>query len=214
MEDAISLILSPLVLGISLAAPLGPVKLEMIKKGMAGGFWPSWLTGIGAITADLFYMASIAAGFLPLFKNPAVSFFLMAAGAVLLFRLGAKSILVFFKKDALIESSEPIPHSLPHCFLTGFLIAFANPFNFLFWFGIYGAALSRFSPAAGWPHILGYSFFIILGIFLWNLNVAFTVHFGRNLISNKMIKKISFAAGLMLIAFSFKLIWDFFHSFN
>ncbi|KZZ85295.1 LysE family translocator [Bacillus sp. SJS] len=214
MEDGLLAILTPLVLGISLAAPLGPVKLEMIKKGMTGGFWPSWLTGIGALTADLFYMGSIAAGLLPLFKHPAVSFFLMAAGAVLLFRLGAKSILVFFRKDALIKLSETGSYSLPHCFLTGFLIAFANPFNFLFWFGIYGAAISRFSPSAEWTHILGYSFFIILGIFLWNLNVALTVHFGRNLISDNMMKKISFAAGLMLIAFSFKLVWDFFHAFS
>ncbi|AZB42652.1 amino acid transporter [Bacillus sp. FJAT-42376] len=208
----LSLILTPLVLGISLAAPVGPVKLEMIKKGLAGGFWPCWLTGLGALTADLLYIISIAGGLLPIFKNPAVSAGLTVIGVYLLFKLGIKSIHSFFHKEFVLDSPNMV-HSLKKSFASGFLIAFSNPFNFLFWFGIYGAALSRFPAEAELFHMALYSFFIVFGIFLWNLNVAFTVHFARRLISIRVIKTISLAAGVMLLAFSCKLAWDFISAF-
>ena len=44
-------ILNKILLGISLAAPLGPVNIEIIKRGLAYGFWPAFSVRLGgAIT--------------------------------------------------------------------------------------------------------------------------------------------------------------------
>ncbi len=40
------------LLGIMLAAPVGPASLAVIQNGLRGGFWRAWRTGIGVTLAD------------------------------------------------------------------------------------------------------------------------------------------------------------------
>ncbi len=51
-------IIQQIVLGISLAAPVGPINIEMLKRGIERGFWHAWVVGIGGMTADVFIYAS------------------------------------------------------------------------------------------------------------------------------------------------------------
>ena len=39
-------------LGISLAAPIGPVNAAQLTKGIYGGFFHAWVLGLGAMLAD------------------------------------------------------------------------------------------------------------------------------------------------------------------
>ncbi|MGD6818791.1 LysE family translocator [Metabacillus sp. 113a] len=209
--DAILFFIKPLVLGISLAAPVGPVKLQMIRAGLSGGFWPSWLTGLGALTADLIFIGAILGGLLPFFRIPVISTAMTAAGAILLFKLGIKSISAY-RYDKTKLDVHP-PGNLQGSFAEGFFLAFGNPFNLFFWFGVYGSAIASFPSSFGMADVFAYSFFIVAGIFLWNLNVALTVHFARKFISALVLRIINLIAGTSLILFAIKLIWDFFHSF-
>ncbi|MBI4768991.1 MAG: hypothetical protein HY784_00895 [Chloroflexi bacterium] len=65
-------LLGGLLLGVSVAAPIGPVNVVAIRRGLAGGFGPAFRFGMEAATADLAYVLPSSFFLLP------SSFFLFA----------------------------------------------------------------------------------------------------------------------------------------
>jgi L-lysine exporter family protein LysE/ArgO len=55
----LSIFLSYVLLGLSLAIPIGPVNAAQLDKGIKGGFFSAWFVGLGAIVADGIYMAIV-----------------------------------------------------------------------------------------------------------------------------------------------------------
>ena len=53
---------SGVVLGLSIAAPLGPVNLALIQRGLSEGFRGAFLLGVGSTAADLIYILLAHAG--------------------------------------------------------------------------------------------------------------------------------------------------------
>ncbi|PLR69535.1 amino acid transporter [Bacillus sp. UMB0893] len=208
--ESLLLILKPIVLGISLAAPVGPIKLEMIKRGITGGFWPAMLVGIGAITVDLILMFGIFLGLITFLESDIFSALLSSVGCFLLGRLGVRSIIRSFSSDKMIdESKEKI--NAGGSYWTGLFIALGDPFIFVFWLGVYGSSLTSLGPHHTFIYLLIYSLLIIGGVTLWNLNVALTVHFIREFIHDKMLKAVTFFAGIFLLFFSMKLFLQVIH---
>ncbi len=208
--ESLLFILKPIVLGISLAAPVGPIKLEMIKRGITGGFWPAMLVGIGAITVDLILMLGIFLGLITFLESDIFSAILSAAGCFLLGRLGVKSILRSLSAEKMIGSSNEKKNAAGS-YWTGFFIALGNPFIFVFWLGVYGSSLTSLGPHHTFIYLLIYSLLIIGGVTLWDLNVALTVHFIRDYIHDKMLKAVTFFAGIFLLLFSMKLLLQVVH---
>lgn len=208
--ESLLFILKPIVLGISLAAPVGPIKLEMIKRGITGGFWPAMLVGIGAITVDLILMFGIFLGLITFLESDLFSALLSAAGCFLLGRLGIKSILRSLSAEKMIGINNEKKNAAGS-YWTGFFIALGNPFIFVFWLGVYGSSLTSLGPHHSFAYILIYSLLIIGGVTLWNLNLALTVHFIREYIHDKMLKTVTFFAGIFLLFFSMKLLLQVVH---
>ncbi|QCS53850.1 LysE family transporter [Priestia flexa] len=198
------LIIHLVVLGISLAAPLGPIKVEMIKRGIAGGFWPSWLIGLGGVTGDFLFLVVIYLGAEHLFQHQFVVVFTYLLGGFFLIKLGISNLSKqhSFKQEDMTTTLAPWYKT----FFVGFLIALLNPLNIVFWFGVYGSTLQEMTQTMSHSLSFLYSLFILGGIILWNLNVAFTVHFGRNLLTDKFLKNISVVAGGVLILYGVRFI--------
>ena len=57
-----NIFLSYILLGLSLAAPIGPINAAQIDKGIKYGFMHSWLIGVGAVVADGVYMLVVYIG--------------------------------------------------------------------------------------------------------------------------------------------------------
>ncbi|QFT89542.1 LysE type translocator [Bacillus sp. THAF10] len=185
-----------IVLGISLAAPVGPINLEIIKRGISSGFYSSWLVGIGGMTADCLFLLGILVGLGPFLQLELVQISMYGIGSSLLLYLGITTIYVNLKKKRILDFGQPVGNN---SFFIGFAIAAFNPINFVFWFGIFGSALQSLA-IKGWYVALVGSLSILLGIFLWNLNMAFTVHFARAFIKEKILRSINLIAGVLLIA--------------
>lgn len=189
-----------MMLGISLAVPVGPIKLEMIKRGLTGGFWSSWLVGLGAVSADFIMMFTIFLGLSPFLQNNMVQIGMLIAGTIILSYLGTSTIIESFsKKNILLLNENKLRQ---HPFWTGFILALMNPFNFVFWFGVYGGTLQSIPPQFSRWITAGLSLFIIAGIILWNINIAFTVHYFRTLINEKVIRWMTGLAGAGLLGFA------------
>lgn len=197
----ILMMIQQVVLGISLAAPVGPVNLEMIKQGVEKGFWHAWLVGLGGMTADIVFMVLIYSGLSPIFMYTYIQLSMYCIGFFLLFYLGFTSIKQGILKPEVEYKKEEVG-GVRQSYLTGFLIALSNPLNLIFWFGVYGSTLSSLLTKVSKQEAILYSFCIISGIILWNLNIAFSIHFGRRLLQPKIISFITAAAGLTLIGYS------------
>ncbi|CAH0321685.1 hypothetical protein SRABI82_05571 [Priestia megaterium] len=199
-ENVIAVFFSYILLGISLSAPVGPINIAQINKGIKNGFWNAWFVGIGAMFADIIMMTLIYLGIATYLTNPLAKLIMWTFGFFTLIYLGYESI-----KDAsnvkIEEKSEKAKESPFHSLLSGFLIAISNPLNIVFWVGIYGSALTQAINTIGKQQALWYSGAIFLGIMSWDLTVATTVHFGRKRLNPRSLRWIMIIAGICLIGF-------------
>ena len=62
ISSSLGLILKGLVLGFSIAAPVGPIGVLCIRRTLANGFRSGLVSGLGAATADAIYGTIAAAG--------------------------------------------------------------------------------------------------------------------------------------------------------
>ena len=203
--EIIWVILHFIVLGISLAAPVGPINLEMIKRGISSGFYASWLVGLGGMTADIIFLLIILIGMAPYLQIEWVQICMYGIGGTLLLYLGITTIYSSFTKKKILEIGQPIQRN---SYVVGFSIAAFNPINFVFWFGIFGSSIHSLSEKSWIVALLG-CFSLLLGIFLWNLNIAFTVHFARAFIKEKILKTVNLGAGIFLTVSAFPFLFRF-----
>lgn len=194
-------IIQQIVLGISLAAPVGPINIEMLKRGIERGFWHAWIVGIGGMTADILFMLLIYFGLSSVFMYTYVQAFMYCTGFFLLFYLGFQNVKQGISHSNMEYKQEEIG-GLKQSFMAGFFIAISNPLNLVFWFGIYGSTLSSLLTKVTKQEAFLYSLCIIVGIILWNLNIAFSVHFGRTLLKQKALGYITAGAGIILVGYS------------
>ncbi|HEV8121390.1 MAG TPA: LysE family transporter, partial [Candidatus Polarisedimenticolia bacterium] len=82
------LLLSGIALGLSIAAPIGPVNVAMIQRGLQQGFGGAFLLGVGSTAADLIYILLAYAGADPLAHLSWARLLLFLAGAVVMGWLG------------------------------------------------------------------------------------------------------------------------------
>lgn len=173
---------SSVLLGLALGAPVGPVNAAQISRGLTSGFFPSWFIGLGALTADIFYMVLVYIGVLPLIQLPPVKAFLWSFGCFVLLYTGVESIV----QAGRITRDERAAHdSLPRAFAYGFMISIANPLTILFWLGIYGSLVAKSLATTTGTDLLLHSLAVIFGLVLWDVGMAFVASSFRHLLSRK-----------------------------
>lgn len=188
-----------ILLGLSLSIPIGPINIEMVKRGIKFGFFHSWVVGLGGMSADLVLMFAIFFGLSTFLTQLLVQVIMWLSGFLILCYLGYGSIREAFNQ---IEINGEIKReSLAKSYFSGFLIALSNPLNIVFWVSIYGSVLAIELTSVERYQALLESSAIFLGIALWDLTVALFVHFGRKMISQQWLKWLSVAAGISLIGF-------------
>lgn len=196
------------VLGFSLSVPVGAITIEMVKRGMHGGFWPAWFVGLGGMSADILLMLLIYFGIAAMLMTAAVQTVMWSIGFIVLVYLGVDSIRAAAAPFDLDPGRRAGNKSLAACFWSGFAIAISNPLNILFWVGIYGAVLSSTLQGKSGGSVLFYSSAIFIGIAIWDAIVAAAVHFGKNFAGHKFMKVFSICAGLALIGFGVYFGWQ------
>ena len=191
------LIIKNIILGISLAAPIGPTSTEMIKRGLHHGFWPSFLVHLGATVADILYLLLIYFGLSPLVTNPIMEKILLVLGAGVLLYLGYDGVKEYYHKIDLTKSSK----SMKNSFMSGFLINVTNPYAIIWWLGIFGAILTESLQEVTRTQALFNSFTIIIGVLLWGTFLSTIVHFGKRWINQRTAQYVSGIGGLVLMSF-------------
>lgn len=190
--------LSYIFLGLSLAAPIGPVNAAQLNKGLQSGFLHAWMLGLGSMSADIIYMIAVYVGLAQILEEPIVKTFLWLFGGFVLIYTGVESI---FQSDHVLFRQKKEKESVFRSFLTGFFMSLSNPLTIVFWLGVYGSVLAQSAHHYDTIQLLFYSSCIILGLFIWDITMATMSSIFKNYLSFKFLKLISKVSALSLIIF-------------
>lgn len=187
-----------LILGLSIAAPVGPIGVICIRRSLNESRLSGIVSGLGAASADAFY-ASIAAFGLTYLSNILTSQQHLArfAGGIFLFFLGIRT---FLRKSNFSSLSPIKKKNLTSNFFTTFLLTLSNPITVISFTAIFsGAGLLNSTVSTGSP------FFLVLGVFLgstlWWVFLSSIVGTLRFKISPSHIIWINRISGSIIIGF-------------
>lgn len=188
-----------ILLGVSLAAPIGPVNAAQLDTGIKNGFFHAWIFGIGALIADVLYMMMVFFGIGQIIEFPLVKIILWSFGCFVLTYTGVESLLSLHKIELDLRFGKKL--QLKRSFASGFFMSLLNPVTILFWLGIYGSVLAEATVTFSENQILINSVAIIGGIILWDTIMATISSGARNVLSTKLLKVISIVSSLSIIGF-------------
>lgn len=186
-----------LIIGFSIAAPVGPIAALCIRRTLVNGKLSGFLSGLGAATADSFYGAIAAFGLTAITSFLlGYQFWIRFVGGIFLLYLGIKIILT----KAADLNKEKVHNSLASDFLSTVFLTLTNPMTILAFMAVFaGIGLSasngNFSSAT----------LMVLGVFsgssLWWLVLSFiTVLLGQkmNILSFRIV---NYFSGIVIIVF-------------
>jgi len=187
--------ISNLILGITLAAAVGPVSIETIKRGLRKGFWHAFLVGLGAALADATYLILIYLGLANFLTGYYIKLIIWIFGAIVLIYLGYGGIKEFKTKLDINDKNKSEKNSL----LAGYLIALMSPMTFAAWFGIGGSIIGaqKLTGIAGLITFLA----LVLGVIIWFFILSLLISFSRKFVNEKTLGYVSLIAGIILIIF-------------
>ncbi|WP_138418836.1 LysE family transporter [Aquibacillus sediminis] len=194
-----SIFFSYVVLGLSLAAPIGPINAAQLDKGIKNGFSHAWLIGLGSVTADILFMLAVYFGVVHFLEIPFMKAFLWSFGCFVLLYTGIESLLG--ANNINTQNSRNSDDSHSKTFFTGFILALSNPLSILFWLGIYGSVLAKTTTQYDTPHLLLYSGAIITGLLVWDFSMAVVSSGFRKILTDRILVLISILSGLSLVGF-------------
>lgn len=194
--DSIPLI-KGLIIGLSIAAPVGPIGILCINRTLNKGRRAGLLTGLGAATADAIY-ASIAGFGLTFVSNVFVSqqvWFQLIGGTFLCF-LGIKTFLSK-TSDHIVPIRE---QSLVGTYGSTFLLTLTNPMTILFFAAIF-AGIGATGTSGGYVSAGLLVFGAFGGSCLWWLVLSCSVSLFRTRFNARSTRWLNMISGLVIAGF-------------
>lgn len=185
-----------LVIGFSIAAPVGPIGVLCIRRTLAEGRASGFVSGLGAASADAVYGA--VAGFgLTAVSNALVGgqTWLRLVGGLFLCYLGLRTLLAHPTAGAVSLPAR----GLAGAYATTFALTLTNPMTILSFAAIFaglGIAAARDYGSAA---------LLVLGVFsgsaLWWLILSGIAGSLRGAMAARQLRRVNIAAGSLIFAF-------------
>jgi threonine/homoserine/homoserine lactone efflux protein len=191
-----SSILQGVILGFSIAAPVGPIGIMCIQRTLDYGMRRGFVTGLGAACADGVYGA--VAGF----GMSAASSWLVAHASILGVLAGA--YLLYLGLKALWTRGEGSKREVSSSggltgFGSSFLLTLTNPMTILSFIAIFAALGDTLS--LGRSDALGFVLAVVTGSAIWWLILSTAVALLRHRVSPRFHRGISIVSGVVLGVF-------------
>ncbi len=201
-----SLLLRGLLIGFSIAAPVGPIGVLCIRRTLAEGRMAGVLTGLGAATADALYgcIAAFGLTFISAFLVRQQDLLALAGGAFLCY-LGVRT---FLSRPAEGAAPSGSGKSLLGMYTSTFFLTLTNPLTILSFAAIYaGLGLASISQAQGSSQASEYlsAALVVLGVFLgsasWWLLLSGVVSLFRSRVTPGTLRWINRISGVIILGF-------------
>lgn len=190
-------LLKGMIIGFSIAAPVGPIGVLTIKRTLAEGRMAGFVTGMGAAVADVFYGAVAGFGLTAISSFlTEQSVWLKIAGGVFLIYLGVRS---FLSKPAAEGASVQSKGLLSH-FLSTILLTVTSPATIISYVAIFagfGVGLAGANYVASSALVTG----VFFGSALWWLILSFSVGSLRSYITPQKLVWVNKFSGIILFSF-------------
>jgi threonine/homoserine/homoserine lactone efflux protein len=193
----VGLLLRGMVIGFSIAAPVGPIGVLCIRRTLASGRAVGLASGLGAATADAVY--GCVAGFgLTLVYGALIGgqFWLRLVGGLFLCYLGIKS---FLTQPA--EGAAPAEGAgLAGAYVSTFVLTLTNPMTILSFAAVF-AGLGIADARGNY----GLAALLVLGVFagsaLWWLGLSGAVSLFRSRLSVRALRWVNRISGVVILGF-------------
>jgi len=199
-------------MGLAAAAPMGPVNMLAVRRGLIGGWRHTLACGIGSVTGDLILFSLVLLGGHYLFSdlsNPTFQTILSAIGVIVLLPLGIYFLVRAFKDplrayaSALQEWDEAtVPAQLVAEVADSAALTLFNPLTIVYWVGV----TSNWLPFA--HSVLGYSapvwgiLMAAAGLTTWFTTLIVVVRFIPHRIGPTFFRLVNAILGLILLGFA------------
>jgi putative LysE/RhtB family amino acid efflux pump len=208
MSPDLDLFLRGVLLGLAVAAPVGPIGVLCIQRSLAGGFWMGFSGGIGTAVADALYAALAAAGFAMLLggnlgmAGPVpVQQILQWGGALFIAWLGWRTYSAPAAEGA---ADAPLRGHPMRLFAVTFALTMSNPATILSFAALFAGLGLAADPTLGAASSAVAGVFI--GSLLWWALLSGGIAALRHRVGAEMRRWINRIAGLVLILFAIALV--------
>jgi threonine/homoserine/homoserine lactone efflux protein len=208
----IHVLLAAFFMGLASAAPVGPVNMLAIRRGMIGGWRRTLACGSGSVAGDLILFSLVLLGghyFFSDLSNPTLRTVLEAIGVIVLLPLGIY-FLVRAVKDPLRAytrarkrwDKSTIPAHLVSDVAAGAGLTLFNPVTVAYWVGV----TSNWLPFA--HSILGSKapewgiLMVAAGLMTWFTTLTVAVRFIPQRIGPKFFRLVNAILGVILVGFA------------
>ncbi|MBD5193564.1 MAG: LysE family translocator [Bacteroidales bacterium] len=206
MYQLASIVLTGLLIGVLISAPMGPIGVLCIQRTLNKGRWPAFFTGLGAALSDLIYclLTGLGLSFVTDFIQDNLNI-IKVLGSVMLIIYG----IYLFRNNPSRGLKPPMEHVNTYWrdFGTGFLFTFSNPLILLFIIGLFARFNFMDTNYQFFHYIAGY-LSIVTGAVLWWFTVTYFVNKVRshfNLRSMWLINRIIAVILLIMATIGFVL---------
>jgi threonine/homoserine/homoserine lactone efflux protein len=200
------------LMGLAAAAPMGPVNMLAIRRGVIGGWRHTLACGIGSVAGDLIFFSLVLLGGHYLssdLSNPTLQTVLEAIGVILLLPLGIYFLIRAVKEPLRAYTSArqhwdegTVPAHLATDVAAGFALTIFNPLTITYWVGVTANWLpfahSIFgSQAPGWGILMAAA-----GLITWFTTLIVAVRFIPHRIGPTFFRLVNATFGLILLGFA------------
>jgi len=212
------------LMGLAAAAPMGPVNMLAIRRGVIGGWRHTLACGIGSVTGDLILFSLVLLGGHYLFSdlsNPTLQTYLEAIGVIVLLPLGIY-FLVRAVKDPLRAftsarkrwNETTVPAHLVAEVGDAAALTVLNPLTIIYWVGVTANWLPFAHSVLGitapeWGILMAAA-----GLMTWFAALVIVVRFIPNRIGPIFFRLVNAILGLILLGFATFCAIVLFHHFN
>lgn len=189
-----------LLIGFSIAAPVGPIGLLTIQRTLQLGPAAGLATGLGAAVADAVYGAVGAFGVTALIEAlTAARVPLAVGGGVFLLWMAWR-----IARAPVVEHAAAAPggSELLRCFAGTFVLTLSNPATIISFIAVFGTLVGRTTVNSPWTMVAG----VLVGSALWWLLLSVLVGRLRERFDATWRRRVNLVSAAVLAAFA---LWQF-----
>lgn len=198
-SELVGLLAYGMFIGVALAAPIGPINIEIISRGIRHGFRNGWYVGLGALTADTIYATIIVSGLTPIADRPALRVPLFLAGAAMLAWVGVNSLRSAFNPLTSVDGDAPRGQ---RSYVAGFLLALLNPMGIVYWLSVGAALVAEAVERVGQVGTPVLVIGVFAGLLLWVTTLSVVAQVSRRFVTGTGMRWITGASGVILLGFA------------
>jgi L-lysine exporter family protein LysE/ArgO len=196
----LSAFLQGLLLGYGACIPIGPINILIMNYALRS-YKDAVVFGLGAMSADIFYLFLISFGVLQFLKTSFLLNGISILGALFLLYLAWG---IFNNRHYHVKREELKKQSLLSLYLKGFSLTALNPYTIGFWLSV--SVLAKQSDNGYLMILAG----LILAILSWITLMPLAVYKSRHLLSDIVLTRFAFLSAIVLASFGVLLLYSVF----